>query len=228
MKKTFKVVMLPTNKKAKVGQLNLASYNTNPLELIHYVITGEGLQPQHLYIISDDEIKEGDWYMNKFGRLSIKVIGDKSNEGDKKIVATTDNSITIKNDITNPNFDEYPYSPLPQLPESFIQAFVKAYNEGKPITEVDLEIEELSTMEEMLQNEKYVPNNTFTSKIKTRPDNTVIVHQSKIYSREEVIKLCAKAWDESYAVNVRKKDMLTSDNLTREPVHFNKFIQDNL
>jgi len=30
--------------------------------------------------------------------------------------------------------------------------------------------------------------------IKTRPDNTVIVHESKMYSKKEVEKLCEKAF----------------------------------
>jgi hypothetical protein len=61
--KRAKVVMLPTNEKPKVGMINKDELNTNILELIHYVITGEGLHPQHLYITSDDEIKAADWYL---------------------------------------------------------------------------------------------------------------------------------------------------------------------
>lgn len=163
MKKTFKVVMLSTEKASplfdKKGQLE---YNINPP--LHG-IRDLGWKYQHLYIISDDEIKEGDWYMNKFGRLSIKVIGDKSNEGDKKIVATTDKSLEItvySKYISTVEGKNTRYKQLPQLPESFTQAYIKAYNEGKPITEVDLEME-YNKLYPMVENNNLI--------IKTRPDN---------------------------------------------------------
>lgn len=174
MKKTFTIVMLPTEKAdAPIG---MDARNT----LFNSTIN---LNPQHLSILSDQQPKEGDWFISELNQVWQHNGKVQPSVKAKKIVATTDFlMLPLKNkiDSTHPR--------IPQLPESFIQAYIKAYNEGKPITEVDLEIEELSPMEEMLQNEKYVPNNTFTSKIKTRSDNTVIVHQSKMYSKEDMIK----------------------------------------
>ena len=181
MKKTHSVVMLPTE---KASNLFLNTNTISYLQQIWEKSKANGTN-QHLYIISDEQPKDGEWYMNKFGRLSVKVIGDKSNEGDKKIVATTDKLASGK--CMKERCLLHPCDGkccVPQIPESFIQAYIKAYNEGKPITEVDLEIEvkfigyyEGTTME------------NWDRVIKTRPDNTVIIHQSKMYSRDEVEKL---------------------------------------
>lgn len=203
MKKTFKVVMLPTEKashihfvtpKDNIGdnyeKVNgkLVPLKTNKL-LYTDNTTEYGFPPQHLYIISDDEIKEGDWVYDSSSLPQdapikrIRIIDDTHYTlyGDtsrnlkchyKKIVATTDSLHVFR------------YDYLPQLPASFIQAYIKAYNEGNPITEVDLEIELHKWV-----NSTYPVGHRPTYQIKTRPDNTVIVHQSKMYSRDEVIKL---------------------------------------
>lgn len=193
MKKTFKVVMLTTE---KAGRISLSN-------------DGEYLYPddraknnQHLYIISDDEIKEGDWYIDDTNLVRQSITSDKDywnrRKDYKKIVATTDKLI-----FNNQGLQQY----LPQLPESFIQAYIKAYNEDKPITEVDLLCEE-------------VGNKEYDGIPQTRPDNTVIVHQSKMYSRDEVEKLIHlyhKAWKE--------RPIYEFDE---DPPIPNKWIQDNL
>jgi hypothetical protein len=51
----------------------------------------------------------------------------------KKIIATTDISLTII------DYADCEY-PLPQPSKSFIKAYIKAYNEGKPITKVLVEM----------------------------------------------------------------------------------------
>jgi hypothetical protein len=94
---------------------------------------------QHLYILSDDEIKEGDWCLfkqiigseyklckitYKFGNQLTSLLenGNKQEEASqyyKKIIATTDESLG-----------------LPQPSQSFIEKFVEEYNKGNVITEV--------------------------------------------------------------------------------------------
>lgn len=191
MKKTHKVVMLATE---KASNLCLADTKLVLIKEAKYNLSN--IKVQHLYIISDDEIKEGDWWYNASTGLIWKVTADNvkcynqpsnmDRTGLNKIVATTDKSLGYTDHRISPvpNFCDYP-----QLPESFIQAYIKAYNEGKPITEVDLEMlisTSGSTAGELKDNEKLI--------IKTRPDNTVIVHQSKMYSKKEVEKLCEKAF----------------------------------
>ena len=89
------------------------------------VSSAKNCNDQHLYITSDDEIKEGDWYYD----TNHNAIGkyDSSAQIGKKIVATTDKSIMH---LSNNGRVGYP---LPNIPESFIQDYIKAYNEGNPI-----------------------------------------------------------------------------------------------
>lgn len=198
--KTYKLIMHPTEKATRLwinGKRQL-NYGAEAMASTNNI-------GQHLYIISDDEIKEGDkGWLFEDGRIKSVCRFDCTNglggirPTDKKIVATTD--ITL-GDIFHPD--------LPQLPESFIQAYIKAYNAGKPITEVDLEV---------------VPGVCVGEPdfvIKTRPDNTVIVHQSKMYSRDEVNKLLQDCAIHFGVLNPSKDDGRILNQI-------NKWIQDNL
>lgn len=205
MKKTFKVVMLPTEKAS-----SLFSYNSDK----HILFYEHGRELTtvtthfELYIISDDEIKEGDWciMLDSFGNVFSNVQqylgkskGHYINKGIRKIIATTDKSLKlIKRVSVSDNIIDYP-DELPQLPEQFIQAYIKAYNEGKPIIEVDLEIEQTKLYikpEDIGQYESkpkqlqhpHTTNPDDIWSIKTRPDNTVICHTSKMYSKDEMLK----------------------------------------
>lgn len=168
MKKTCKVIMLPTDKASK---LCLADDNKLVLsdkgEDLDYIINR-----QHLYITSDDEIKKGDWTIDigckePHGRLTTI---DNQTELDRYINA--DNGYNIKKVIASTD----PSLGLPLIPESFIQAYVKA--EGK-IDEVQVEYEEITEGKKPFQN-------ILVEQPKTRDDNTIIIHQAKAYTREEV------------------------------------------
>ena len=50
----------------------------------------EGFDPQNIYITSDEEIKEGDWFLSKTG-IVHNTWG--WNYGDKKIILTTDQDL---------------------------------------------------------------------------------------------------------------------------------------
>lgn len=77
------------------------------------------LESQHFYVISEEEIKENDWYIDLHNLDKPKycdyfILAKKLNlkkEQAKKIIATTDKSLN-----------------LPQIPQSFIEKFVKEYN----------------------------------------------------------------------------------------------------
>lgn len=186
MKKTFKVVMLPTEEAINDYSLVLLPNNKlqimSPSDMIDYLDSqSNATKRQELYIISDDD-KEGDWYIDN-RVIDTPIVSNTPMHKDKifackKIVATTDVKITSDYSTSGTTF-------VASIPESFIQAYIKAYNEGKPITEVDLEREQLQQMD---AEAKY-----FTQ-LKLRPNNTVIIHQSKMYSKEEVEKLCEKAF----------------------------------
>lgn len=183
MKKTHKVVMLPTE---KASPLILERTRTNPKLIFNYNDTKslrEQYQFQSLYIISDDEIKKGDWIIAKqtddssFIHQVTQSSIDRIKVSDKKIVATTDSSLLVYLTDLAPKANY----PLPQIPESFIQAYIKAYNEGKPITEVDLEIV-------IGQGQENGETTSIKEWIKTREDNTIIIHRAKTYTREEMEK----------------------------------------
>jgi len=103
-----------------------------------------GWKYHHLYILSNDEIKDGDWYYqyNPFGSV-IGKCDDKSpfvakssryiweNKG-KKIIATTDSSVKYP--------ERFPsFVTLPQIPQSFIEHFIGEYNQGNVINKVSVE-----------------------------------------------------------------------------------------
>ncbi len=213
MKKTHKLVMLPTEKASHIYLINKTNKlgfvtGEHPEDLEQFPQTIKETQNQHLYILSDDEIKEGDWFMNLSdkGNFVDNCIAEGKGErvvwnlkaeinSLRKIVATTDTSLSIKIKDSNP-YGNFIFKVLPQLPESFILAYIKAYNEGKPITEVDLKIEEAGkyNVDELRENHLKGLSHSYDKpmKIKTRGDNTVIIHQSKIYSKAEVDEIIWK------------------------------------
>jgi len=218
--KTHQVVMLPTTKSNNIGDIVLSPDSTR-LATIN-VLTVDSKQPctnQHLYIIvdrkEDDEstwIKEGDWYVSDNGLEQSTILqAKKEYEGFykgkqtcKKIVATTDKSLKIVigdsgwKSHDDGGWSEYKpeYKLLPQIPESFIQDYIKAYNEGKPITEVDLEME-IDYVANATPPTK--PMDSTVYKIKTRPDNTVIIHikEDRLYTKGEVENYLRKMYYEA-------------------------------
>ena len=68
---------------------------------------------------------------------------------------------------------------IPQIPESFIQTYIKAYNEGKPITEVGLEVDIVGAS----------TSSGAIVDIKTNKNNDVIVHlkEEKLYSKDDIL-----------------------------------------
>jgi len=178
MKKTHTVVMLPTEKASTLGFAG---------DKLHYSKTeGEKTSfyiPQHLYILSDEEIKEGDWFIHINLKKTFKCCKASSNTiwandmemGDmvnrcKKVIATRDKSLKVITGIVGSGTGEQ----LPQIPQSFVPIFVKAYNEGNPITEVELECK-----------------GTMNWDIKLTESNEVIISlpEEKMYSKKEIMNL---------------------------------------
>jgi len=174
------VVMLPTNEKASKSVINLDNDN----ELIHidnYIPKLE-CGNQHFYILSDEEIKEGDWciMLDSFGNVfsNPQQYNDPKtqhlNKGLRKIIATTDDSI-------DGFYRGYAYQ-LPQPSESFIEAFVESFNKGQQITEVMVECETVTDWD----NYTTIPvgNGGATHKekqqLKINPkDNTITIRKVK-------------------------------------------------
>ena len=120
--KEAKVVMLPTNKPSKLG--DLATYQGKSLAKVikeGVNLKNTTVQFWNLYIISDDEIKEGDWFYN----IHSKIVGRAEfnfgkDELAKKIIATTDSSLwrpshKYASDVIL----------LPQPSQQFIEKFIE-------------------------------------------------------------------------------------------------------
>ena len=149
--------MLPTFSKS-----NLYLTDESKLVMDNMLSDFAQVDKQHFYIISNDDINFGDWYYNpvlkkvqkKYSKEQDYIKRDNCN----KIIASSDKSIT----------------PNSWIPESFVNAYIKSFNEGKTITEVDLEMTSSELEHEIRWD------------IAVRKDFSVIIHQSKMYSKIEV------------------------------------------
>lgn len=144
MKKRCKVVMLPTKEKSNILNDSLGlRYNSIPLDnSLRY-------SPQHLYIISDDEIKEGDWYYSSEDnavRQWIDYYSMPMMDCDR-IIATTDKSLKIKSTCNCSETEaiycgeEKSVGKCQQSLPSPSEAFIKKYCKLDGIDEVDVEYE---------------------------------------------------------------------------------------
>ena len=205
--KRVQVIMLPTDKgtivkKNITNELKLSSLN-NPLLWI----------PQHLYIISDDKIKKDDYYIlfTDKALTVLKCTGDGDYFNCKKIIATTDTSLTIKHKCS-PYLRDWN---LPQPSQQFIEKFIEEYNKGNIITDVLVEYETLKTT----ANNKHFGEGhiySITNKLKINPkDNTITIKKLKdSWNKEEIIKLI-----KSFANNYQ---------YASNDIGYNKWIEENL
>ena len=140
--KKAKVVMLPSNQKTNgmvckdiTGQDKMINIKSDG------VMEHEDYIGHHFYIISDDKIEEGDYYIidgipELLKNNGLKFIDDYC----KKVIATTNTSLYThqKETVSLPERVFY----LPQPSQQFIQKFVEEYNKGREIKEVLVEYKE--------------------------------------------------------------------------------------
>ena len=186
---TFKkanVVMLATNKietESRIGyykdtlSLGNSKYDKR-LSLFRAIDGTHTPNPQHLYIISDDEIKKGDYiYCTITNAIEIaKYNHDYLIRDWKKVIATTDTSLYIhqKETISLPERVFY----LPQPSQQFIKKFVEEYNKSNVITDVLVEYE-------LVSNEEYFLNTI-------NPDESVPYFDEnlKINPKDNSLNIC--------------------------------------
>jgi hypothetical protein len=142
MLKKIQVILLPTNQKtdiALVKSKNLLFYLPNGDLVFEEDSTHIG---QHFYFLSNDEIKNLDWFINNQGlwQCNNGIIPKGLNP--KKVIATTNSSLKVEDDF---DIHEIPTQlvpvskALPQPSQSFIEKYVERYNAGNPITDVMVE-----------------------------------------------------------------------------------------
>jgi len=162
------------------------------------------IQKYHLYFtllksnLEISKIKEGDWITD--GNKIFQAPDIDGFIGFEKIVATTDVSLQCAVDKSPYPMEIYG---LPQIPQSFIQHFVEQYNEGNVIEAVEIELEEYEIGSYGLSNGE--PTVDVRLKLTSnfadlddfelpRKNEVCIVPNNKMYSRDEVIELCNKAF----------------------------------
>lgn len=152
MYKQHNLVLLPTDKQSNFPFF-IDTSKENKISLNEGINKNKWnydvVKPQHLYVLSDEPIKEGDWvyrpnYHEKIGKYLINDNLDNGLFGnDKKIIATTDKLLGFKCGNNIPLNDHVCTHKiyLPQPSQSFIQKYIEGYNKGNIITEVLVEYE---------------------------------------------------------------------------------------
>jgi len=126
----FKVIMLPTEKVS-----SLFSYNSDKHMLFYEHGRELTTVTTHfeIYFISDDEIEDGDWCIhNDTVKQAVGDVVPFANKHSKKIVATTDTDLRHLFGVKEGG--------CAAISESFVQEYIKSYNDGRIITEVELAI----------------------------------------------------------------------------------------
>ena len=223
MKKSAQLIMIPTNEKANVGSI-VTRPSDNRMAIVN-VLTKDDPQPcihQHLYILSDKEIEEGDWFYDldtKYIKIKQSWENSHLDFNCKKIIASTNRSLNTFIESKDGNYTEHGqgyFKELPQPPQSFIEHFVSEYNKGNVITEVMVEYKSIGAY----ANPKYDSD----YQLKINSDNTINISMPKdSWSREEVKQLFDKWNDIVYkGYYVAKKDLETVLDYS------DKWIEENL
>lgn len=164
MKQLHPIIIVPTEKASRIQ-----GKQGGILSLFNTATKSPYVDAQHLYVLSDEPIKDFDkiyFTINGKGYIGVAAVGAVYGEETKKIIATTDESLGIK-----------------VIQKSFLPIFVEAYNSGKPITEVELDYATDNNIEGY-------PEFGGNGMLKTTESNEVIIFlpEVKMYSRDEVIE----------------------------------------
>lgn len=134
-------------------------------------------KPQHLYITTDEEIKEGDWFynsnMNRVAKCSRSTV---LCDAYYKIIATTDPKLIVVG--------------VAKIEQYFIEEYCKAGGidkvlvECKRIPHFDIEYSHGGLRTEKFNGVTYED----TNEPKLNPDNTIIIHpaEEKMYSLDDI------------------------------------------
>ena len=163
MDKTCNVVMLASNQAQKEDE-NTIYLNHFSKELIlgwrNARSTNQTIQ--HLYITSDEKIKENEYCITEENKI-VRFREYKNDESDykfyvfdsmgfkyytklcKKIIATTDTSLMYYSNNGRVGYN------LPNIPIQFIKQYIEGYNKGNIITKVEVEYDK-ATYDKWLEN----------------------------------------------------------------------------
>ena len=192
MLKKAQVIMLQTENESR---FHLFTGNKPGLYSYPEIVSAIPKNPycvnQHLYIISDDEIKENDYCLNLETNTVFKIHkhGLPTSNRNKKIIATTDTSLNyIEHDDTVP----YPKGVqirLPQPSQQFITKYIEEYNKGNIIADVLVEYKRVfETVAKGMIGHPEDDISWWNEKLKINPnDNSITIKKLKdSWNREEV------------------------------------------
>jgi len=169
--------MLPTDKMSHISSLDdRLFFHTAPLICKDHDL---GIS-QHLYIVSDDSIREGDWITD--GKYIEKAI-----EADylvsKKIIATTDPSLTKEMYCVSSGWYN---EPLPRPSNDFIKKYCEIGGIDEIMVEYESHTDNMPAEEDMdLPWRAYIDYRP-----KVAPDGTISIKPCKtMWTRDEVIHL---------------------------------------
>lgn len=194
---------------------------------------------QHLYLTSDEEIKEGDWVIYQTASKSWRMYGkcnkEKVQSANKdvdyyKIIATTDKSLKIDTNLED-RVDVLYDNKLPQIPESFIKYYVE--KQGK-VGDVELEYNDrylgyacgntILTVGEHSQEIEGTAKDTRVFSLNLTDNNEIIIdipkEEEKMYSRDEVEELIRRSCSDMMLYSL--------DNFSGKRLIMNEWIKENL
>jgi hypothetical protein len=214
MKKKCTVVMLPTNKKAiKKGDIYQIGLQGKPGVMFHCtagfnITSNSSAVKQHLYILSNDEVKENDWFYCELHKsVYLCETEDLENRNFiKKIIATTDSLLNLVFDNVTYALefaDKYP-THLTSIARPSNE-FIKKFCEKGGIWEIMVEYEYhcdryLCTLFHTYPkcNETCKDSQQLV-KPKVAPDNTISIYPVKDnWNREEIVTLFKKYLEDIY------------------------------
>lgn len=210
--KKCRLVMLSSNEKANIFErkgnrgIALISKDTKIDSSINYL---------NLYILSDEEIKEGDYiYENNlnletsiyqiyrrsnrlcfFRFRNVPIWLDKKQHTAKKIIATTDSNLWSKERVDS---STHLNAPLPQPSQAFVEKYITEYNKGNIIEDVLVEYECLMSHKlveiDLSNTNKEVKDlsesRCVEDRLKISSGNTISIKKVKdSWSKEEVEQL---------------------------------------
>ena len=231
------VVMLPANSESIIWKYkNKLQPLFKTSVLLPHPEYGES---QHLYIISDDEIKESDLPCHIYHKGTntmqkidmVNVLKDANKEG-KKIISATDSSLTNKKRKSSLGGTFYIDKPLPQPSRSFIEKYIEEYNKGNIITDVLVECEIAcnkcnSNLFEECWSARECSRNYSENYLKPKVNskhNTIYIHRIKdSWNREEVIEFGKLILDTFHSEGRTK-----SGNPRLARIKYDKWIKKNL
>jgi hypothetical protein len=236
MKKPGKVIMLPTDTTNYGYELVLETncFNEKTLRYCNDPWIPNSEKRQHMYILSADEIKEGDWVLclDEIDHPSECVFQHTNGStctACKKIIATTDSSLflIIKN-VGIREQDSMEVS-LPSISQSFIDKYVREYNKGNIITDVMIEYEDKG-YQKLMNPEEPLPTKQHHYWIeniipKVNSKNNTIIIRTLVKNKRYTLNTLKRAFNEGRLYEAGELELNTAG---REGTVFDVWFEDKL